>query len=325
MPKLVVLALAAILFMAEVIAGPALTPLVDTEWLASHQAEVVILDVRKDTRKFDAEPPPQMPAAVAAKALTKHPEIKGHIPGARLVDFKTLRTKREIDGKTVDKMIPAKAEFEALMQALGINKDSTLVIVTDGLGTEDLTMGTRLYWQLKYFGHDPVAILDGGTARWFMEGRELTNAVTEAPQGDWVAATERAELLASSADVAAAAADGVMLVDSRPVSQYLGTGKRDYVSDYGHIPGAKNYPMDLITGQAPGSGFLPPSTYGDVAGALGLDLSREAITYCNSGHLASGTWFVMSELLGNKKVKVYDGSMHEWTLEQRPVNTMRME
>jgi len=54
-------------------------------------------------------------------------------------------------------------------------------------------------------------------------------------------------------------------------------------------------------------------------GAQGIDGKAAAIIYCNSGHLSSGPWFMMSELLGNSRVKLYDSSLHQWTLEKRPL------
>ena len=62
-----------------------------------------------------------------------------------------------------------------------------------------------------------------------------------------------------------------------------------------------------------------------MAEELGIDTGKELITYCNSGQLASGSWFVFSELLGNSNVRLYDGSMHQWALEKRPVVNMKME
>lgn len=63
----------------------------------------------------------------------------------------------------------------------------------------------------------------------------------------------------------------------------------------------------------------------EIAKELEIDAGTNLITYCNSGQLASGSWFLFSELLGNKNVKLYDGSMHQWTAEKRPVTTRKME
>lgn len=295
------------------------SPLVSTEWLARHLNAVVIIDLRKDTRSFTAVSAPLPQIRVGGKPVNPKIAVSGHIPGARLIDYRRIRGKRDIDGRTVDKMNLAKAGFEAVIRGAGVNDGSAVVIATKGLDTADLTMGTRLYWQLKYFGHDNVAILDGGTVRWLKEGRPVTAEASEHAAGDWTARAERAELLATSDDVEAARRRGTLLVDSRPLSQYLGTAKRDYVYASGHIPGARPFPSDLMTGQGAAAGFLSADQYRELGTALGLDLSSAAITYCNSGHLASGTWFIMSELLGNKDVRLYDGSLHQWTLEKRPV------
>ena len=56
--------------------------------------------------------------------------------------------------------------------------------------------------------------------------------------------------------------------------------------------------------------------------ASGVDPQASTITYCNTGHLASSAWFVLSEVLGNKQTRLYDGSMHEWTLEKRAVQSV---
>jgi thiosulfate/3-mercaptopyruvate sulfurtransferase len=67
------------------------------------------------------------------------------------------------------------------------------------------------------------------------------------------------------------------------------------------------------------SKFMSTNTYRGLMAAQGIDPAAPAITYCNSGHLSSGPWFVASELLGNKSAKLYDGSLHQWTLEKRPL------
>lgn len=299
------------------------SPLVSPDWLAGHQSSVVILDVRKDARSFAAEPaPPLVTVRLGGKIVKPKIKVNGHIAGATLIEYKTIRGKRKVGGRLVEKMILEKGAFEAIMRRAGVNDDSAVVIVSKGLGTEDLTMATRLYWQLKYYGHDNMGVLDGGMARWITEGRPVTAEAGHPDTGNWTAKEERTALTATSAEVAAAGEKGVVLIDSRPLSQYLGTAKREYVHAFGHIPEGRPFPSDLITGQGPAAGFLAADQYRQIASALGIDLTDPIITYCNSGHLASGTWFVISELLGSGNVKLYDGSMHQWTLEQRPVVTM---
>jgi thiosulfate/3-mercaptopyruvate sulfurtransferase len=284
---------------------------------------LVILDVRADVRSFTQEPRFYKDKKTGKPVLAA---VGGHIPGAVLVPYKDIRTKRKVGDLEVDKMIPAKADFEKLIRASGVNRDSAVVVVTQGESDGDVTIATRMYWQLKYYGHDNLAILDGGMAQWLTEGREVSVAMSRPAPGDWSATAERSELFASSEDVAAAAGDpSSQLMDNRPISQYLGTARKPYVFAAGHIPSAKHFPTELITEAGAPAKFLPTEELRQLARAMGLDEAKPTISYCNSGHLASGGWFVMHELLGNKDVKLYDGSMHEWTLEQRPVTRMKME
>jgi thiosulfate/3-mercaptopyruvate sulfurtransferase len=64
--------------------------------------------------------------------------------------------------------------------------------------------------------------------------------------------------------------------------------------------------------------FYSPKTYASLFSAAGVEADKPTITYCNSGHLASGPWFILSEIVGNKQTRLYDGSMHQWTLEKNP-------
>ena len=252
-------------------------------------------------------------------------KVGGHIPGAVLVDYKKVREDRMVNGKKVQKLIPEKAVFEALMQSVGLNKNSTVVIASKGENNLDMTMATRLYWQLKYFGFDNMAILNGGVAQWLTDKHKVTEAKSKPAKGNWTATAERKELLASSQDVEqAVSSKTTQLMDTRPVSQYWGTTyKKAYVYAAGHIQGAVNFPNELMTETSKPAKFLPKSDYQKLFSAIGVDANKQTITYCNSGHLASGGWFIMSELVGNKKARLYDGSMHEWTLEKHPVVSLQ--
>ncbi|MDH5599878.1 MAG: rhodanese-like domain-containing protein, partial [Gammaproteobacteria bacterium] len=130
---------------------------------------------------------------------------------------------------------------------------------------------------------------------------------------------------ATSEEVATAIKDKAQLVDTRMISLYLGTWrKKSYVFANGHIPGAKSYPNELLTSTMPAK-FISNADSKAMFLQLGINPDEKAITYCNSGHLATGSWFVLSELMGNKNVKLYDGSMHQWTLEKRDVVKLKME
>jgi len=298
-------------------------PLVESAWLAGHVRDVFVLDVRANSESF-TEPPAYVQHRKSGEILLA--QIGGHIPGAVHVPFAAMRADRVIAGRKVEKMLPAKRDFEQLLQSAGLKQGDAVVLVTEGEDAGDLTVAARVYWQLKYYGHDKVAILQGGMSQWLTERQAYSVEPVKKPKGDWKATTERRELLATSEEVDAAVREKtVQLIDTRDIAHYLGASKRPYVSAKGHIPGAKLFPYDLLAQQNSPARFLPPQNVNELARALDIDTSRPTIAYCNSGHLAAGNWFVMSELMGNKNVKLYDGSMHQWTLEGRPVTTMKME
>lgn len=298
-------------------------PLVDSDWLARHRQQVTILDVRADPQSFQQSPRYYVDPRNGDRYLV---EVGGHIPGAVLVDFGTLRSSRVIDGRKVAKLIPERQAFERLMRSYGLDQGSVVVVATRGESSEDLTLGTRLYWQLKYYGHDRLALLNGGLAHWVLSGHEVSMEPVPVAPGNWRASAQRDELLATSEDVAKAVDRGdTQLMDTRSMSQYLGTTKQPYVAAPGHIPGAKVYPTELLAEPGAPATFLGTATLRKLIAELGMEPQHATIAYCNSGQLASGGWFVLSELLGNKQAKLYDGSMHQWTLEGRPVRELKME
>lgn len=298
-------------------------PLVETDWLQQQLERVTVLDVREDIESFTRQ------AVLVRKRFTGDLRLRrsgAHIPGAVLVDFQNIRTSRDIDGRSVRHMVPEQAEFQQLMQAWGVNSDAAIVIVALGVNNSDMTMAARLYWQIRYFGHDNVAILNGGMAQWLLEQRPATIEVQQPAAGDWLAREVRTQLVAGSEDVARVQQDKTaQLVDTRGLGLYLGAWKQSYVRSKGHIPGAKVFPNELLTSAEPPVRFAEPEQLQQMASELGIDTGKPLITYCNSGQWAAGSWFVFSELLGNSEVRLYDGSMHQWALERRPVVQMKME
>jgi thiosulfate/3-mercaptopyruvate sulfurtransferase len=288
-------------------------PLVDTKWVKSHLKDIVILDVR-DAKNFISKPVFKRDKKTGNLILVK---VGGHIPGAHRIDYKKLRTSKMINNIKIDEMLPGKAAFEKIMQSFGLNKNATIVIMSEGESNKDMTAATRLYWSLKYYGEDNMAILNGGMAQWLKDGGNISISPTKVKTGNWVATAERNDILATSDDIKKALKDPkVQLVDTRNVSLYMGTYKKSYVFANGHIPGAKNFPNELVTGPKGKADFTSAKEVQSISKAVGIDPKGEMITYCNSGHLATGSWFLYHEVLGNKNVKMYDGSMHEWTKEK---------
>lgn len=292
-------------------------PLVDTQWLAANADKVQILEVRGNAKSFTAQPD----ITVDAKGKKTIDEIGGHIPGAVLVDAKKMRTDRKYGDLTVKYMLPEAADFEKYVRSSGVVAGKPMVLVPVGTEVADINDALRMYWQFKVYGEDDIAVLDGGYTAWLLEGRAFSKDASPST-GNWsVKADRTTQYFASSDDVAKAQQDkSATLVDSRDAPLFHGLVKRDYVFGSGHIEGAKLYPTDLMFRNSGGAlKFMAPATYRGLLSAQGIDEKVAAITYCNSGHLSSGPWFLMSEILGNKQVKVYDGSLHQWTLEKRPL------
>jgi thiosulfate/3-mercaptopyruvate sulfurtransferase len=293
-------------------------PVVSADWLSNNLSDVQVIEVRTDLASYLRNPEFDTDKKTGKKFLV---EVGGHIANSTLLDFKKVRVERLVDGKKIKFLIPEKADFEKLVQSLGINSDKPIVLVPIGQDMSDIDEALRTYWSFKVYGEDQVAVLDGGVAGWLGEGREYVTTNTQKATGNWSAKAYRKELIASSDDVAAASKAGKpQLLDARQPAQYLGLAKRPDVLTFGHIAGSKELAPELLAKPSNGAlYFWQKNTYDALMSANGLSVKGPTIAYCNTGHLAAGGWFVMSELVGNKSTKLYDGSLYLWTLEGRPL------
>nr|VFJ96669.1 MAG: thiosulfate/3-mercaptopyruvate sulfurtransferase [Candidatus Kentron sp. LFY] len=307
-------------------------PVVDSAWLAKNLDKVMVLDVRKDLKSFEKKAKgaagPVNPCGPGGKKGKKPLRGDGHIPGAVLVDAKKILGKYKLAGKTVKFMVPEKKAFERLMQKSGVNRDSTVVITGKGEQMLNVAFTTRLYWTMKYFGFDKLAILDGGTAQWKKDGHKVAYGKSKRLKaGDFDASAQRKQIRATMEEVVALtkkkgkAKEQILDVRGKPF--YLGLTYNRKVQlpvSKGHIPTAKNFPVDFFveTAGAPAT-LYDKKDIEEVAKLSGIDLSRPTITSCHTGITATIAWFVISEVLGNENARVYDGSMHEWSMTGKPV------
>lgn len=300
------------------LAGKLPGPVVDAAWFKDHVSHVALIDVRDDLDTWTTAPVYEKDSKTGKDKLS---ETGGHIEGALPLLFKKARVDRVVGETKIEKMLPDAAYWQELMQATGVGKDRPIVITSPGESADQVEAAARVYWTLKLYGADDIALLDGGNAAWIAAGLPVSVEKTEAPRGDWVAGEARKDLLAEMADVEKAMADKVQLVDARPVSQYLGVFfKKPAVAAGGHLAGARNYPTDLRTRPSGiAQMFLKPDEYRAALKAQGIEAGAPTVTYCNTGHMAAGMWFIQSEILGAKNVRLYDGSMHEWTTLGKPV------
>jgi thiosulfate/3-mercaptopyruvate sulfurtransferase len=276
-------------------------PLVNSSWLKDNLGKpgLVVVDLR------------------SGGGAVREDYVKEHIPGSVFSDYANDGWREKV-GNVVG-MLPPADKVEKVIGALGIDNKSHVVIVPMGRQALDMGAATRLYWTFKVMGHDEVSILDGGWLGWTKDVDAATKKPVNplasggvTPQAKTFKANVRKEMLITVADVESARVRGVTLVDNRPNDHYVGATVIPTVKKAGTIPGAKNVPESWITGNNGGtvrSKELLTSLYRQA----GVASDVEQIAFCNTGHWASLGWFASHEVIGNKKVLMYDGSMAEWT------------
>lgn len=281
-------------------AAGAVEPLVSPQWLNEQRSnpDIVVLDVRSAIDGGGAE-------AYA----------KAHIPGAVHSDYDKAGWRVTRNG--VPFMLPAKAALEKLIGELGIDEDSHVIIVPAGVSASDFGAAARVYWTLKVAGHPAVSILDGGFAAWQAAGyRVEAGQVALSPK---IFTAKLDDTLLAEVE-AVERRSNAALVDARPASFFQGKEKAPAAKSYGHIPGAIN--IDSASFYDPKTNRLRPKD--ELAAVAKVIPDGPVISYCNTGHWAATDWFVLSAVLGRPDVRLYDGSMVEWTAgPQRPVASSR--
>ena len=282
-------------------AGELPGPLVNGEWLVANLDKVLVLDVRKKTKTF----------------------AEGHIPGAVPVDVNLIRIERNINDKEMTRMRPDAASFEQFMRAHGVNNDSIVVLTHRGIKPGHVTGAARLYWHMKFYGFDQVALLDGGNPSWMEALEDLVTEADPVAPGNYRVGKEQPAIVATMQQVQRALEnDTVTLVDTRELRYHVGLDKKDYVYAYGHIPGSRNMPYQFLHPAKKTMKYYPLDTLTGLLKSLRIDSDDELILYCNSGYEASSVWFALHEILGKSNVRMYDGSLHQWTqYESNPMTT----
>ena len=241
---------------------------------------------------------------------------EGHIKGAHFIHW----VNDIIDQQHSDRYnILDQASIEALLSKLGVVSDAHIVVY-DRFSSR---LSTRMYWTLKFFGHDNVQVLDGGFVKW-SDSQSVTDVVLKVEPSNYKVAAIRQELRADAQSVEELVrSSSGTLIDGRPVKQFTGeqpgavfhTGKPH--QNKGHIPGAINIPWkdNLKTDGTFKSAVELERMYRQ----SGMDSDSAIVTYCNEGLHAALPWFVTSALLEYENVSVYDDSMAEWANSDRPV------
>jgi len=228
-----------------------------------------------------------------------------HIPGAVFFDIDAIAD----PSSALPHMLPSPESFAEAAGRLGVSND-TRVIVYDAPG---LMSAGRVWWTFRVFGHDNVAVLNGGLRQWLAEGRPVTAEIPAPPPARF-AARFRPQLVRSRAQLMAnLSSRAEQVIDARSAGRFTATepefwpGRRA-----GHIPGSLNLPSGELTDPDTGM-LLPADELRRRFERAGVDLEQPVVASCGSGVTASALAFAL-HLLGHDRVAVYDGSWAEWGL-----------
>ena len=261
--------------------------LVSTDWVAEHldDPKVRLIEVDVDTTAYD----------------------QGHIPGAVGFNWTSQLTDQ------VRRDIVPREQWEQLLSQAGVSQDTQIVFY----GDNNNWFAAYAYWIAKMYGHQDVALMNGGRRKWELEGRPLTTEPLRVTPTSYQAKdldpTYRAYLNDVMPYVGAPA--GRALVDVRSPAEYNGEiiappGLPETAQRCGHIPGAQNIPWGQAVNED--GTFKSPEELRQLYSSKGITPDKEVVAYCRIGERSSHTWFVLKELLGYPNVKNYDGSWTEW-------------
>lgn len=278
--------------------------LASADWLLEHLHD-------SDIRIYDATY--HMPAA---KRNASEEFFEKHIPHAHFFDIDAVAD----PGATLPHMLPNSNTFAAAVEATGM-RDEFLAIVYD---THGLMSAARLWWMFRIFGHDQVAVLDGGLPAWLAAGGALESGAAEkvpSPQGSFKRQF-RPELVRSKDEVIAAIhSDNALIIDARGTPRFRGqvpeprAGVRS-----GHIPGSISVPYTQLLDEH--ALLLRPVALETRFRENGFEPDLPIIASCGSGVTACVLALALAEL-GRTDVAVYDGSWNEWGAdEDLPIETL---
>jgi len=265
-------------------------PVVGTGWLADHLGD-------PDLRVVDGSW--HMPH-LARDPRTEF--VQAHIPGAVFFDIDAIAD-RSTD---LPHMLPSPEEFATAVGRLGIASEDR-IIVYDVRG---VVSAARVWWTFRAFGHDAVAVLDGGLPKWKAEGRSLATG-WPAPSPRRFIAKPRPELVRDLERMRAnLTTRREQVLDARSAGRFAGTEPEPRAGlRGGHIPGSLNVPYERL--YHADATLLPPADLRRAFETAGVDLERPIVTTCGSGITASVLALAL-HVVGHGDAAVYDGSWAEW-------------
>jgi len=260
--------------------------LVDTDWVDQHKN-----DPKVRVAEVDYDP-------TANYTL-------GHVPGSVLIDWKA-----DINDP-LTRNILTKQACESLLQRVGVNDDTTLVLY----GDFNNWFAAFAFWVFKYYGYKDVRLMNGGRKKWLEEDKPVTKDIPSHAKGNFKASEPDSSIRVFLRYVRDTLGSKI-LVDVRGPKEFTGEilAPPEYPTEHaqrgGHIPGAVNIPWGQAVNED--GTFKSADELQKLYQSKGVAADKEVISYCRIGERSSHTWFVLKYLLGYPNVKNYDGSWTEW-------------
>ncbi|MDJ0900039.1 MAG: sulfurtransferase [Xenococcus sp. MO_188.B8] len=263
--------------------------IVDSQWLLENLENplVVIVDCR-----FQLADPSWGQQEYAA----------GHIRGAHYLDLdQDLSSKVQTHGGRHP--LPNIPNFAAKLEAIGVIKNQSLVVVYDD---SRFAFAARIWWLLRYLGHNAVALLDGGWNGWQKANYPISTSVPKPTKGDFIPKVQNDWTVDIEKVKASCDTSSVVIVDSRDRDRY--EGKREPIDPIaGSIPGAVNSPWKQVSNP---EGYIQPLEYQQQLWS-DYQSAAEIIVYCGSGVTACVNLLSL-ELAGFKNTKLYPGGWSDY-------------
>lgn len=232
----------------------------------------------------------------------------GHIDGAVNAPYGKWRGPASNPGE-----LPALNKLTALVQEIGLSPDTHAVVVSSGANDTDFGASARVYWTLKVLGLTNLSILNGGLKAWSAAGLPLSKVTPTVVKSDFKPVINNQWLITRDQLIEDSKSKRAVLVDARPSAFFNGETRHVAAKVPGTLPDAVN--VAHSTWFKPGtSQLIDPAQAKAIAAKQNLaNTNEEIVSFCNTGHWAATNWFVLSELVGDKDVKLYAGSMVEWS------------